>query len=172
MNEVIKTIMQRRSCRSFSDKQPSKEIIQKIAEAGTWAPTGMGYQKPIIIAVTNKELRDKISRMNASILGTNSDPFYGAPAMLIVLVEKWPNAVYDGTCVMQTLMLAATSLGVDTCWIHRAKEEFESEEGKEILRSLGIKGDYVGIGHVALGYREKNIPEPKERKKDYIIWAD
>ncbi len=165
--------MTRRSCRTFNPcKMPTEEIINQICEAGTWAPTSRGMQNPIIIAVTNKELRDKIVKMNAEILGTpNADPFYGAPCMLIVLVKESPNAVHDGSVVMQTLMLAAESLGLNTCWIHRAKEEFESAEGKEILRSLGIEGDYVGVGHVALGYTSKPIPEPKARKDNYIVWA-
>ena len=165
--------MTRRSCRTFDPcKMPTEEIINQICEAGTWAPTSRGMQNPIIIAVTNKELRDKIVKMNAEILGTpNADPFYGAPCMLIVLVKESPNAVHDGSVVMQTLMLAAESLGLNTCWIHRAKEEFESAEGKEILRSLGIEGDYVGVGHVALGYTSKPIPEPKARKDNYIVWA-
>lgn len=172
MNEVIKNIKARRSCRSYDPtRMPSDEVIAQICEAGTWAPTGKGFQKPIILAVTNKELRDRIMRMNAKIMGTSNDPFYGAPAMLIVLVEDWPNAQYDGACVMQTLMLAAESLGVNTCWINRAREEFESEEGKQILAELGIEGNYVGVGHVALGYANKPIPEPKPRKEDYVRWV-
>ena len=173
MNAVIENIMARRSCRCFDPERiPSDEVIAQIAEAGTWAPTGKGLQKPIIIAVTNRELRDRISKMNAEIWGKgDADPFYGAPAMLIVLCERWRNDVYDGSCVMENMMLAAESLGVNTCWIHRAKEEFESEEGKEILRSLGVEGDYVGIGHVALGYAMKPIPAPKPRKENYVIWA-
>ena len=172
MNEVIRTIMERRSCRNFDpDKMPSEDILRQIAEAGTWAPNGMGYQNAKIIVVTNKELRDRISRMNAEILQTKSDPFYGAPCMMIVICKEWKNAPYDGAVVMQTLMLAAQSLGVNSIWIHRAKEEFESPEGKQILRDLGIEGDYVGIGHVALGYASKPLPEPKPRKEDYIHWV-
>ena len=118
--------------------------------------------------------------MNSAIITGNklvtstppgADPFYGAPCMLIVLVKESPNAMYDGPIVMQTLMLAAQSLGVNSIWIHRAKEEFESEEGKEILRQLGIEGDYIGIGHVALGYADSELPAPKPRKADYIHWA-
>lgn len=173
MNPVIENIMTRRSCRSYDpDRRPSDEIIAQIAEAGTWSPTGKGMQNPIIIAVTNKELRDRISRMNAEILGKpDMDPFYGAPCMMIVLVKKSPNATYDGSCVMTTLMLAAHSLGVDTCWIHRARQEFESEEGKAILRSLGLTDEYEGVGHMAMGYANKPIPEPKPRKEDYIHWV-
>jgi len=172
MNEVIKNIMSRRACRSFDpDKMPSEEILLQIAQAGTWSPTSRGNQNPIIIVVTNKELRDRISHMNAEIMGSTSDPFYGAPCMMIVLVKESPNALYDGPIVMQTLMLAAESLGVNSIWIHRAAEEFESEEGKQILSELGIEGDYIGIGHVALGYADKPIPEPKPRKEDYIHWV-
>lgn len=172
MNPVINNIMQRRSCRSFDPNRiPADTLIQQIAEAGTWSPTSRGQQNPIIIAVTNKELRDQISRMNAAIMGSDSDPFYGAPCMLIVLVKESVNASYDGPIVMQTMMLAAESLGLNTCWIHRAKEEFESEEGKSILRSLGIEGEYIGIGHLALGYANAPIPEPKPRKSDYIYWV-
>lgn len=173
MNEVINTIMQRRSCRTFDpNRMPSDELIQQVAEAGTWSPTSMGQQNPIIIAVTNPELRNRISRMNAAVMGkADTDPFYGAPCMLIVLVKESPNAAYDGPIVMQTMMLAAQSLGLNTCWIHRAKEEFESAEGQQILRDLGIQGNYIGIGHLALGYTSAPIPDPKPRKSDYIHWA-
>lgn len=172
MNEVIKNIMERRSCRCFDpNRMPATDLIQQIAEAGTWSPTSRGQQNPIIIAVTNKELRDRISRMNAAVMGSDSDPFYGAPCMLIVLVKESENAMYDGPIVMQTMMLAAHSLGLNSCWIHRAKEEFESEEGKQILRNLGIEGNYIGIGHLALGYAAAPIPEPKPRKEDYIYWV-
>ena len=172
MNETIHTIMSRRSCRCFNpERMPSDEVLQQIAEAGTWAPTGMGLQNPLIIVVTNKALRERISRMNAEILGTNSDPFYGAPCMMIVIVKRCRNEVCDGSTVMQTLMLAAESLGVNSIWINRAKEEFESEEGKQILRELGIEGDYIGVGHVALGYASKPLPAPKPRKSDYIRWV-
>ena len=169
MNETLQTIRSRRSCRSFSpDRLPSDELLQQIAEAGTWAPTSRGQQNPILLVVTNKDLRDRISRMNAAILGTCSDPFYGAPCIMIVLVKKSENAVYDGSTVMQTLMLAAESLGVNSIWIHRAKEEFESEEGKQLLRDLGLEGDFVGVGHVALGYADQELPLPKPRKSAYI----
>lgn len=173
MNEVIKNIMSRRSCRTFDPaKMPSDEATKQITEAGTWSPTSRGMQNPIIIAVTNKQLRDKIMKMNAEVMGApNTDPFYGAPCILIVLVKESPNAVYDGSIVLQTMMLAAESLGLNTCWIHRAKEEFESNEGKEILKQLGIEGEYVGVGHLALGYTSAPIPEPKARKDNYVVWA-
>ena len=149
-----------------------QDKLEKIIEAGTYAATGMGKQSPIIIAVTNKELRDKLSAMNAKIMGVeNMDPFYGAPVVLIVLADKSrPTCVYDGSLVMGNLMLAAHNEGVGSCWIHRAKEEFESEEGKEILRSLGIEGEYEGIGHCALGYTEGEYPEGHERKDNWVYY--
>lgn len=173
-NQTMEVIKTRRSCRTFNpDSMPSRDVLSKIAEAGTWAPTGMGTQNPIILVVTQKEMRDKIMKMNAKIMGNEDmDPFYGAPCMMIVLSKKEGTTVYDGTCVMTTLMLAAKSLGVESCWIHRAKEEFESEEGKAILKELGVEGEYEGIGHVALGYTTKEIPAPKERKADYIHWIE
>lgn len=173
-NQVIETIQQRRSCRTFDPaRMPSDEILQQIAEAGTWAPTSMGMQNPIILVVTNRTLRDRIAQANASVMGkpADFDPFYGAPCMMVVLVKESANAAYDGPIVMQTLMLAAESLGVNSCWIHRAKEEFETDEFKQILRDLGIEGNYVGIGHVALGYSTQPLSQPKPRKSDYIVWA-
>ena len=154
-NQVLENMKTRRSIRKYKPDMVPKEIIEKIAEAGTYAATGMGKQSPIIIAVTNKELRDRLSKMNAQAMGSNSDPFYGAPVVLIVLANKnYGTYVYDGSLVMGNLMLAAHELGIASCWIHRAKEEFESPEGKQILKDLGITGDYEGIGHCILGYAD------------------
>ena len=139
-----------------------EDILDKIIESGTYAATGMNKQSPIIVAVTNRETRDKLSRVNCKIGGWNEDfdPFYGAPAILIVLANKeCRTAVYDGSLTMGNLMLAAHNFGLGSCWIHRAKEEFESEKGKAILKKLGINGEYEGIGHCALGYADE---EPKE----------
>lgn len=174
MNEVIEMMKTRRSIRKFKPEALPDEIIEQIAEAGTYAATGKNLQSPIIIAVTNKQLRDKISEMNRKIGGWQEgfDPFYGAPAMLIVLADKnVPTAVYDGSLVMGNLMLAAHSLGVGSIWIHRAKEEFESEEGKAILAELGITGDYVGIGHCALGYIDGEEPKAAPRKENWVYYA-
>ena len=174
MNEVIEMMKTRRSIRKFKPDALPDEIIEQIAEAGTYAATGKNLQSPIIIAVTNKQLRDKISEMNRKIGGWQEgfDPFYGAPAMLIVLADKnVPTAVYDGSLVMGNLMLAAHSLGVGSIWIHRAKEEFESEEGKAILAELGITGDHVGIGHCALGYIDGEEPKAAPRKENWVYYA-
>lgn len=174
MNEVIEMMKTRRSIRKFKPEALPDEIIEQIAEAGTYAATGKNLQSPIIIAVTNKQLRNRISEMNRKIGGWQEgfDPFYGAPAMLIVLADKnVPTAVYDGSLVMGNLMLAAHSLGVGSIWIHRAKEEFESEEGKAILAELGITGDYVGIGHCALGYIDGEEPMAAPRKENWVYYA-
>ena len=165
MSELLDMIKTRRSIRKYKSDMVPKEIIDKIVEAGTYAATGMGQQSPIILAVTNKEVRDKLSKWNADIMGTDTDPFYGAPVVLVVLADKnRPTAVYDGSLVMGNLMLEAEEQGIGSCWIHRAKEEFESEEGKELLKSLGIEGDYVGIGHCVLGYVDGEYPGIPERK--------
>ena len=173
MSELLDKIKSRRSIRKFKSDAVPEDILDKIIEAGTYAATGMNKQSPIIVAVTNRETRDKLSRVNCKIGGWNEDfdPFYGAPAVLIVLADKsCENGIYDGSLVMGNLMLAAHNEGVGSCWIHRAKEEFESEEGKEILRSLGIEGEYEGIGHCALGYTEGEYPEGHERKDNWVYY--
>nr|WP_296084975.1 nitroreductase [uncultured Blautia sp.] len=172
MSDVLETIKNRRSIRKYKSDMVPQDKLEKIIEAGTYAATGMGKQSPIIVAVTNKELRDKLSAMNAKIMGVNSDPFYGAPVVLIVLADKnRPTYVYDGSLVMGNLMLEAEAQGVGSCWIHRAKEEFESEEGKEILKSLGIEGDYEGIGHCVLGYADGPAPKAAPRKDSYVYYV-
>lgn len=172
MNEAIKNMLERRSIRGFKDDMIPDDALELILEAGKHAPTGRGNQSPIIIAITNKELRDKISKMNAQVMGTGTDPFYGAPVILIVLANKaFPTYIYDGTLVMENLMLAAHSLGIGSCWIHRAREEFYSDEGKKILAELGIEGDYEGIGHVALGYANDEPSEKKPRKENYVYYV-
>lgn len=174
MNEVLKTIKERRSIRKFKPDMPAREDLEKIAEAGIYAASGMGRQSPVIIAVTNKEFRDKISAANAAIMGKDDgfDPFYGAPVIFIVLSAKdVPTHVYDGALVMGNLMLAAKSLGLGSIWIHRAKEEFEKDEWKACLKELGVEGEYEGIGHCAIGYADCDLPEAAPRKEGRIIWA-
>lgn len=173
MSDVLETIKSRRSIRKYKSDMIPQDKLEKIIEAGTYAATGMGKQSPIIIAVTNKELRDKLSAMNAKIMGVKNDPFYGAPVVLIVLADKVrPTYIYDGSLVMGNLMLEAEAQGIGSCWIHRAKEEFESEEGKELLRSLGIEGDYEGIGHCILGYADGDAPKAAPRKDSYVYYVE
>ncbi len=172
MNEAMNNLLTRRSCRKYKPDMLPQDVLDEILKAGTYAATGHGTQNPIMIAVTNKEVRDKLSKLNAQIFGKpDIDPFYGAPVVVIVLADKkYPTYVYDGSLVMGSLMHAAHALGVASCWIHRAKEEFELPEGKEILKELGIEGDYEGIGHCILGYADCPEPAPAPRKENRIYY--
>lgn len=176
-NETLKTLETRRSCRKFKPDMVSDEELQAVLRAGTYAPSGKNQQSAIIIAVTNKELRDQIAEENRKIGGWNEgfDPFYGAPVILIVIADKDANNgsgtyINDGSLVMGNLMNAAASIGLGSVWIHRARQEFESEFGKAILEKLGIKGNYEGIGHVALGYPAAELPKALARKDNYIYY--
>jgi nitroreductase len=171
-NEVIEKLVERRSVRSYKDTPVPEDVLDEILRAGTYAPTGRNKQAPIIIAVTDKKLRDRLSLINAKIMGVDSDPFYGAPTVLVVLCDKTvPTYLYDGSLVMGNLMNAAHALGIASCWIHRARETFETDEGRIILRELGVEGDYEGIGNCILGYADGEYPEARPRKEGYVIKA-
>ena len=174
MNEVINSIIKRRSVKKFKDEMIPRETLEKILVAGTYAPTGMNRQSPIMVCITNKEIRYRLSKLNASIMGRDGiDPFYGAPVVVIVLADTSVRTYkYDGSLVMGNLMLAADSLGIGSCWIHRAKEEFETEEGKQILKDLGIEGEYEGIGNCILGYIDGDYPEVRPRKDGYVYFVE
>ncbi|OUO61748.1 diguanylate cyclase [Collinsella sp. An271] len=167
---TLDALTTRRSVRSYRSDPVPKDALDRIIEAGTYAPTGMGRQSPIIIAITDQKVRNELSALNAKIMGSDGDPFYGAPAVLVVLARKdVPTHVYDGSLVMGNLMNAAHELGIASCWIHRAKEEFELPEGRALLQGLGIDADaYEGIGHCILGYADGAEPELKPRKEDYV----
>ena len=173
MASTLEDLKNRRSCRSYQPRQITEEELQQVLEAGTYAPTGRGAQAPIIVVVQDKETIAALSRQNAAIMGNpEADPFYGAPTVLIVLADKSrPTYLYDGSCVMDNLLNAAQAVGLGACWIHRAKEEFESEEGKALLKRWGIQGDYEGIGHCVLGYRADAIPAPAPRKENYVYYV-
>ena len=175
MNEIIKAMIERRSIRKFKSDMVSKKDIDEIIEAGLYAANGMGRQAVITVAVTNKELRDKIAEDNRKIGGWDKgfDPFYGAPVILIVLAEKdWRNRVYDGSLVIGNMMLAAHSLGLGSIWIHRAKEEFETDEYKKLLKDIGVEGEWEGIGHCAIGYIDGDIPKPAPRKENRVFFVE
>ncbi|MBR4230313.1 MAG: nitroreductase family protein [Bacteroidales bacterium] len=177
---ALENMKTRRSCRAFSDRMPERELVEAVCEAGTYAPTGHGKQSPIILAISDRTLRDRLSDMNARIWNSlkaargekpneGFDPFYGAPVVLAVLADRTvPTYHHDGCAVLCQLANAANAAGLDSCWIHRAKEEFDSDEGRAILRELGVDGDYEGIGHIVLGYRAKELPAAAPRKADYI----
>ena len=166
MNETIKNLVERRSCRKYSSTQIKEDELNSVLKAGEYAPTGMGMQSPIIVVLQNKSIIDKLSKLNAKIMGKDEDPFYGAPTVLVA-DKNIGTYIEDGSLVLGNLMNAAYSLGLGSCWIHRAKEEFETDEGKELLKEWNIPENYVGIGHCILGYPEEKS-EAKPRKDGYI----
>ena len=176
MNPVIQAMRERRSIRAYRPDPVPKELLDQVLEAGLYAPTGMGAQRVITVAVTDPALRDRLAEVNRQTGGWKDegfDPFYGAPAVLIVLAEadSFTN-VYDGSLVMANLMLAAHALGLGSCWIHRAKEEFERPEFQALLKDLGIPGDYIGVGHCILGWPAGPLPEAAPRKEGRVFYAD
>lgn len=173
MSDILELIKSRKSVKKYKSDPVPKELIEKIVEAGTYAPTGRNWQSPIILAVTNKEIRDELSRLNfSSDPDKRIDPFYGAPCVLVVLADKSKHTyVYDGSLVMGNMLLEAHSLGLGACWIHRAKETFESAAGKAILKKLGIEGDYEGIGNCIVGYSDMT-PVDKPRKENWVYYIE
>jgi Nitroreductase len=170
MNEVIQNMVDRRSIRSFGSRQIDDSDLDDILTAGMYAPNGKGAQSAKIVVIQDRETISQLSAMNAKILGADTDPFYGAPTVLVVLADKSVNTyIEDGALVIGNLMNAAHSLGIDSIWVHRAKEEFAGSEGKALLEKWGIDGDYAGVGHCCLGYRNCEYPEASPRKKDYVI---
>lgn len=170
MNSTLLDLKTRRSIRKFKPEQIKDEELDLILESGTYAPTGMNAQSPVMVVLQDKETISKLSKMNAAIMGTDSDPFYGAPTVVVVLADKSRRTYReDGSLVMGNLMNAAHALGIGSCWIHRAKEEFETEEGKALLKKWGVPDGYEGIGHCILGYPDGPMPEAKPRKENYII---
>lgn len=173
--DAMKNMLTRTSVKKYKPDPVAKELLDQIIEAGTYAPTGRNLQSPIILAVTNTQVRDELSKLNAKVLGVpeGTDPFYGAPVVLVVLANKACNTrVYDGSLVMGNLQLAAHALGLGACWIHRAKETFEMPEGKALLEKLGIEGEYEGIGNCIVGYPDGEIPAVKPRKENWVYYVD
>ena len=171
--DILNVLKERRSCRDFSSKPVEEEKINKVIEAGLYAPTGKGSQSPIFVAITNKEKIKELSMFNASIMGaSNIDPFYNSPCVIIVLANKKASTyIYDGSLALGNMMNEAESLGLGSIWIHRAKEEFETEKGKVFLRSLGIEADYEGIGHCCIGYKNSSTQKAKERKPNRVYFV-
>ena len=172
MNEVIKALLERRSCKKFKDSPVDETLIQQIVRTGLYAANGLSMQSPIIIAVSDKAVRDKLSQLNSKYdPRKRADPFYGAPVVLAVLADKSVHtAVYDGSLVIGNMLLAAHTLGVGSCWIHRAKEVFYDEEGKAILSSLGIEGDYEGIGFCVLGEPDMALGKVAPRRENRVYY--
>ena len=174
MNETMKVLVERRSCKKYLSKPVERELIDEVLKAGMYAPTGRNRQPVKIWAITDPQVRDELRKLNAKILGANEDvdQFYNAPVVLVVLADATINTyLYDGSLVLGNMMNAAHSLGLGSCWIHRAKEEFETPYGKELLKSLGIEGEWEGIGHCVLGYADGALPEAKPRKEGWVHYV-
>ena len=169
-NAVLQALRTRRSIRSYKPEQITDEELQAVLEAGTWAPTAMGFQDPWIVAVQNPALLEKISRMNREVWGRDIDPFYGAPTYVLVFAsdpEKWKNGVPDGSLVLGNMMLAAHAIGLGSCWINREREMFATPEGRALMAELGLPEGLIGVGALALGYPAAPPREPKPRKENY-----
>ena len=172
MNAELQALKERRSVRKYKADMVPQELIDQVIEAGLYAASGHGTQEVIIVAVTNKEVRDKLAQMNREILGSSCDRFYGAPVVLVVLGPKSNKLTpYDGSLVMGNLMQAAHAVGLGSCWINRAKEEFASEEGKQLLKEWGIEGEYEGVGHCILGYADGTVPQAAPRKANRVFYV-
>ena len=167
--EAMKNLLERRSIRKYRETQVPDELLDQILEAGLYAPTGMNRQNVIMVAVRDQETRDQMMRINAAVMGSQNDPFYGAPCVIVVLgdPEVYP-VVENGSLVLGNLMNAAHALGLGSCWIHRARQTFETEEGKALLRKWGLKDTLVGIGNCILGYADES-PEAKPRLEGRIV---
>ena len=168
----MNTLLNRRSIRRYKEDQVPDELLDQVLTAGLFAPSGMNRQNIVMVAVRDKQTRDQLSRMNAAVMGSDRDPFYGAPCVIVVLgdPETYP-VVENGSLVLGNLMNAAYSVGLGSCWIHRAKQTFETEEGKALLRKWGLKENLVGIGNCILGYADES-PEAKPRLDGRIVKID
>ena len=169
-NIVLDALKKRRSIRKYKPQQITDEELKAVLEAGTYAPTGKGYQDPWIVAVQNPALKARISEMNRMIWGRDIDPFYGAPTYVLVFASKpevWYNSVYDGSLVLGNMMIAAHAIGLGSCWINREREMFSTPEGEALMKELGLPEGLIGIGALALGYPEGVPPHPKARKENY-----
>ena len=171
MKETVQDLKTRRSVKKYRPDQITKNELIQVLEAGMNAPTGMNRQSPVMVAVQDPETVKQLSSMNAAVMGVSSDPFYGAPTVIVVLADSTvPTYLYDGSLVMGNLLNAAHALGLGACWIHRAKEVFALEEGKKLLKKWGLDDRYEGIGHCIIGYSDGPLPAAKVRKENYVIW--
>lgn len=169
-NETLNLIKTRRSIRSYKSDNVPNELLNAVLEAGTYAPTGRGNQSPTIIAITSEKYRKLIAKLNAEVLGSNSDPYYGAPIVILVLAEGTASTfVEDGSCVLENMMLAAASLGLGSVWVHREREIFDSPKGKKLLNEWGLPETLRGVGSIALGYPADSAEKPAKRKDGYIV---
>lgn len=169
-NDLLDLIKTRRSVRTYKADPVPADLLDAVLEAGTFAPTGGGHQSPVIVAVTDPGARERLRRLNAAVMGRDTDPYYGAPVIVVVLADGGRGTfVEDGSCVLENLMLAAHALGLASCWIHREREVFDSAEGKALLREWGLPETLRGVGAIALGYAAGPEGAAAPRKDGYIV---
>lgn len=171
MNQSMKDILERRSIKNYKKEQIRDEELSQILEAGLYAACGMGKQSPVLVAVQDEKTRAQLLRMNAEIEGhPKKDTFYGAPTVVVVLGDtNCATYVEDGSLAIGNMMNAAHAIGVGSCWIHRARQEFESEEGKALLKEWGLGENYAGVGHCILGYQEGDAPKAEPRREGRVV---
>ena len=164
---MLEVIKKRRACRKFSSKPIEQEKIKEVVEAGLLAPSGKNLQTPVVIAISDKKTRDELMEINRRIMGIEGiDPFYGAPTVLLVIANKQGISIHDGAACIENMLLEATNQGLGSCWIHRAKEEIELPEVKKLLSFTGLDFDnYIGVGHVIIGYPDNYQVPPKSIKE-------
>lgn len=172
MNETLKTLLERRTIRKFKPEQIKDEELNAILQAGMYAPSGANQQSALLVVIQNKDMLKKIAKMNASIMGKDINPYYDAPTVILVFADMNKlTPIEDGSLALGNMFNAAASLGIGSCWVHRTKEMFESEEGRTLLKKWGVQGDYVGIGSCILGYPDCERPEPAPRKEGFLIYV-
>ena len=172
-NEVLKNIITRRSIKQYKNEQIKDEELNTVLEAGLYAPSGRGLQSPVMVVVQDRDTMDKIVKMNAEVMNASSNPYYVAPTVILVFAPTDRNTyIEDASCVLDTMMLAAHSIGLASRWIHREREMFETEEGKALMKKWGVDDNFAGVGALSLGYADCELPEPKERREGRIIYAD
>ena len=170
MNDIINTLQNRRSIRKFKPEQIKDDELNAVLEAGKYAPSGANQQSALFIVVQNKEMREKITKLNAAVLGKDIDPYYGAPTVILVLADKTKvTPVEDASLALGNMFNAAYSLGLGSCWVHRTKQMFEGEEGKALLKKWGVEGDYIGVGSCILGYPNCEHPKAAPRKDNFVV---
>lgn len=168
--EFLDMLLTRRSVRTYKPDPVPEALLEEVLRAGTYAPTGGGRQSPVLVAVTDKAARDEISRLNAAVMGKDTDPYYGAPVLVLALADPASSTwVEDASCALENMMLAAHALGLGSVWVHREREIFDSEAGKALLRAWGLPETLRGVGSIALGYASGPAPAPAPRKDGYIV---
>lgn len=168
--EFLDMLLTRRSVRAYKPDPVPTALLEEVLRAGTYAPTGGGRQSPVLVAVTDRAARDEISRLNAAVMGKDTDPYYGAPVLVLALADPASSTwVEDASCALENMMLAAHALGLGSVWVHREREIFDSEAGKALLRAWGLPETLRGVGSIALGYASGPAPAPAPRKDGYIV---